>query len=170
VGRAGGRHRSERGGGSGSEEPGGIASSWPSRRMLFALRSLRIASILSTAWECFITTPDCEAAVKTLGKYLKPGGILAVWLYSGYNKWYRFSDFWRRYNAQMKPETLHSVLKVAVRFLYIRKRCCGKCRWWGVRPRVCCHHVFPVNRQSTPEARMLDTSLVFTEVPIQAYL
>jgi len=27
--------------------------------------------------------------VKTLGKYLKPGGILAVWLYSGYNKWYR---------------------------------------------------------------------------------
>ncbi|MFZ1129445.1 MAG: methyltransferase domain-containing protein, partial [Terriglobales bacterium] len=42
-------------------------------------------------------TPDCEAAVKTLDKYLKPGGLLVVWLYSGYNKWYRFSDFWRRY-------------------------------------------------------------------------
>jgi SAM-dependent methyltransferase len=41
-------------------------------------------------------TPDCEAAVKALDKYLKPGGLLVVWLYSGYNKWYRFSDFWRR--------------------------------------------------------------------------
>src|SRR3984893_14551378 len=40
-------------------------------------------------------TPDCEAAVKALDKYLKPGGLLVVWLYSGYNKWYRFSDFWR---------------------------------------------------------------------------
>ncbi len=71
-------------------------------------------------------TPDCEAAVKALDKYLKPGGILAVWLYSGYNKWYRFSDFYRRYTHTMKPEG-------AV------------------------HHVFPVNRQKDPEARMLDT-------------
>ena len=63
-------------------------------------------------------TPDCEAAVKALDKYLKPGGILAVWLYSGYNKWYRFSDFWRRYTSRMKPETLHSILKVAVPVFY----------------------------------------------------
>ncbi len=63
-------------------------------------------------------TPDCEAAVKTLDKYLKPGGLLVVWLYSGYNKWYRFSDFWRRYTHKMKPETLHRILKVAVPFFY----------------------------------------------------
>src|SRR5246127_1513324 len=63
-------------------------------------------------------TPDCEAAVKALEKYLKPGGLLVVWLYSGYKKWYRFSDFWRRYTHKMKPETLHGILKVAVPFFY----------------------------------------------------
>src|SRR5277367_430127 len=63
-------------------------------------------------------TPDCQAAVKSLDKYLKPGGILSVWLYSGYNKWYRFSDFWRQYTSRMKPETLHGILKVAVPVSY----------------------------------------------------
>src|SRR5229473_2010288 len=63
-------------------------------------------------------TPDCEKAVKVLPRFLKPGGTLAVWLYSGYNKWYRFSDFWRKYTHRMRPQTLHSVLKVAVPILY----------------------------------------------------
>jgi 2-polyprenyl-3-methyl-5-hydroxy-6-metoxy-1,4-benzoquinol methylase len=102
-------------------------------------------------------TPDCEAAVKTLGKYLKPGGILAVWLYSGYNKWYRFSDFWRRYTHKMKPETLHSVLKVAVPVLYNTQEVLRKVPLVGRPAAGLLHHVFPVNRQSTPEARMLDT-------------
>ncbi len=102
-------------------------------------------------------TPDCEAAVKTLGKYLKPGGILAVWLYSGYNKWYRFSDFWRRYTHKMKPETLHSVLKVAVPVLYNTQEMLRKVPLVGRPAAGLLHHVFPVNRQSTPEARMLDT-------------
>jgi 2-polyprenyl-3-methyl-5-hydroxy-6-metoxy-1,4-benzoquinol methylase len=102
-------------------------------------------------------TPDCEAAVKTLDKYLKPGGILAVWLYSGYNKWYRFSDFWRRYTSRMKPQTLHSILKVAVPVLYNTQQAFRKVPLVGRPAAGLLHHVFPVNRQKRPEARMLDT-------------
>lgn len=102
-------------------------------------------------------TPDCEAAVKTLDKYLKPGGILAVWLYSGYNKWYRFSDFWRRYTSRMKPETLHGILKVAVPVFYSTQQVLKKVPLVGRPAAGLVHHVFPVNCQKSPEARMLDT-------------
>ena len=102
-------------------------------------------------------TPDCEAAVKALDKYLKPGGLLVVWLYSGYNKWYRFSDFWRRYTHKMKPETLHGILKVAVPFFYNLQQGL-KCVPLVGRPAAgIVQHVFPVNHQKDPEARMLDT-------------
>src|ERR1700678_4564790 len=102
-------------------------------------------------------TPDCEAAVKALDKYLKPGGLLAVWLYSGYNKWYRFSDFWRRYTHRMKPKTLHGVLKVAVPVLYNLQQGLKRVPLVGRPVAGMVHHVFPVNRQKDPEARLLDT-------------
>jgi len=102
-------------------------------------------------------TPDCEAAVKALDKYLKPGGLLVVWLYSGYNKWYRFSDFWRRYTHRMKPKTLHGILKVAVPFFYNLQQGLKRVPLVGGPAAGLVHHVFPVNRQKDPEARMLDT-------------
>ena len=102
-------------------------------------------------------TPDCEAAVKALDKYLKPGGLLVVWLYSGYNKWYRFSDLWRRYTHKMKPETLHGILKVAVPFFYNLQQGLKRVPLVGRPAAGLVHHVFPVNRQKDPEARMLDT-------------
>jgi SAM-dependent methyltransferase len=102
-------------------------------------------------------TPDCEAAVKVLGQYLKPGGVLAVWLYSGYNKWYRFSDFWRRYTHRMKPERLHGMLRVAVPVFYHLEKGLRRVPFVGNAAAGAVHHVFPVNRQKDPEARMLDT-------------
>jgi len=102
-------------------------------------------------------TPDCQAAVKTLEKYLKPGGVLAVWLYSGYNKWYRFSDFWRRFTTKMKPERLHAILKVAVPFLYHLENGFRLIPLLGNPLGGLLHHIFPVNRHSDPEARTLDT-------------
>ena len=102
-------------------------------------------------------TPDCEAAVKALDKYLRPGGLLVVWLYSGYNKWYRFSDFWRRYTHKMKPQTLHGILKVAVPFFYNLQQGLKRVPLVGRPAAGIVHHVFPVNRQKDPEARMLDT-------------
>ncbi len=95
-------------------------------------------------------TPDC-------GKYLKPGGILAVWLYSGYNKWYRFSDFWRRYTTRMKPESLHAMLKIAVPFFYHLESGLRRVPVLGNPMGGLVHRVFPVNRQADPEARTLDT-------------
>jgi len=102
-------------------------------------------------------TPDCEAAVKSLEKFLKPGGILAVWLYSGYNKWYRFSDFYRRFTSKMKPQTLHGILKVAVPVVYNLEQGLRRIPLVGRSVGGAVHHVFPVNRQKDPEARMLDT-------------
>jgi len=102
-------------------------------------------------------TPDCEAAVKALPKFLKPGGYLAVWLYSGYNKWYRFSDIYRKVTNRMPPRLLHGILRVAVpvlngvdaglRFIPV----VGKPLAGAV------HHVFPVNRHLRREWRVLDT-------------
>lgn len=59
-------------------------------------------------------TPNCEQAVKNVVRYVKPGGTLAVWLYSAYNPWYRFSDFYRRFTSKMPATTLHGILSVAV--------------------------------------------------------
>jgi SAM-dependent methyltransferase len=102
-------------------------------------------------------TPDCEKAFKALPQYLKPGRTIAVWLYSGYNKWYRFSDFWRRYTHKMKPETLHSVLRVAVPVFYHLERGLRQLPWVGRPAAGAVHLIFPVNQQQDPEARMLDT-------------
>ncbi len=102
-------------------------------------------------------TPDCEAAVKALDEYLKPGGLLVVSLYSGYNKWYRFSDFWRRYTHKMKPQTLHGILKVAVPFFYNLQQGLKRVPLVSRPAAGIVHHLFPVNRQKDPEARMLDT-------------
>jgi len=102
-------------------------------------------------------TPDCERAVKALPKYLNPGGTLAVWLYSGYNKWYRFSDLYRRVTPRMSPRVLHRMLTVVVPVLYGVDR---GLRWIpvvGAPLAGAVHHVFPVNRNPRPEWRMLDT-------------
>ncbi|MFZ1132956.1 MAG: hypothetical protein WAN38_19410, partial [Terriglobales bacterium] len=80
-----------------------------------------------------------------------------VWLYSGYNKWYRFSDFWRRYTHKMKPENLHRILKFAVPFFYNLNQGLKRVPLLGPPLAGAIHHVFPVNRQKDPEARMLDT-------------
>jgi 2-polyprenyl-3-methyl-5-hydroxy-6-metoxy-1,4-benzoquinol methylase len=102
-------------------------------------------------------TPDCEQAVKVLPQFLKPGGTLAVWLYSGYNKWYRFTDIYRKYTHRLSPTTLHRLLKVAVPFFYHLDRFVSAIPVIGKPMGGVIHHVFPVNRQSDPEARVLDT-------------
>jgi SAM-dependent methyltransferase len=102
-------------------------------------------------------TPDCEAAVKVLPQFLRPGGIMAVWLYSGYNKWYRFTDIYRRFTHRMPAPALHRLLRVAVPVLYHLDRGLRVVPWVGRPFAGLIHHVFPVNRQSDPEARILDT-------------
>jgi 2-polyprenyl-3-methyl-5-hydroxy-6-metoxy-1,4-benzoquinol methylase len=59
-------------------------------------------------------TPDCERAFKVLPRLLKPGGRIAIWLYSAYNPWYRMSDVYRRVTRKMKPQTLHKLCRAVI--------------------------------------------------------
>lgn len=52
-------------------------------------------------------TPDCERAFKMLPRLLKPGGRIAIWLYSGYNHWYRMSDVYRKVTRRMPRRLLY---------------------------------------------------------------
>ena len=54
-------------------------------------------------------TPDCEGAFKILPGLLKPGGRIAIWLYSRYNSWYRMSDIYRKVTRRMPPRLLHAL-------------------------------------------------------------
>lgn len=54
-------------------------------------------------------TPDCERAFKMLPGLLKPGGQIAIWLYSRYNRWYRMSDIYRKVTRRMPPRLLHAL-------------------------------------------------------------
>jgi SAM-dependent methyltransferase len=102
-------------------------------------------------------TPDCEKALKSLPQYLKPGGTLAVWLYSGYNNWYRFSDFYRKITIRVPIRLLHRFFRVIVPSFYgldcglraiplVGKPLAGLIR-----------HLFPVSLTRNPEVRILDT-------------
>lgn len=102
-------------------------------------------------------TPDCEKAFKSLPQYLKPGGTIAIWLYSGYNKWYRFSDQYRKVTHRMSPRALHQFFSVAVPFFYWMERGIRVVPFIGKPAAGLFRHVFPVNRQPDAEARVLDT-------------
>jgi len=54
-------------------------------------------------------TPDCERAFKSLPGLLKPGGRIAIWLYSRYNNWYKMSDVYRKVTRRMSPRLLHKL-------------------------------------------------------------
>ena len=54
-------------------------------------------------------TPDCQAAFKALPGLLKPGGRIAIWLYSRYNPWYRMSDIYRKVTRRMPSRLLYTL-------------------------------------------------------------
>lgn len=66
-------------------------------------------------------TPNCERAFKSLPPLLKPGGSIAIWLYSAYNNWYKFSDIYRKVTHRMSPRLLHALCYVAVPLYYVRR-------------------------------------------------
>jgi SAM-dependent methyltransferase len=102
-------------------------------------------------------TPDCEKAFKVLPQYLKPGGSIAIWLYSGYNKWYRFSDQYRKITHRMTIPRLHRFLRVLVPFFYWLDRGLRVIPVAGRPLAGLIHLVFPVSRNPNPEVRVLDT-------------
>lgn len=102
-------------------------------------------------------TPNCEKAFKSLPQYLKPGGSLGVWLYSGYNKWYRFSDFYRKVTHRLSTRSLHRFFRVAVPVLYRTDRMLRHIPGLGRPLAGVVHHVFPISLNHNSELRLLDT-------------
>jgi len=101
-------------------------------------------------------TPNCELAFKALPRLLKPGGTIVVWLYSGYNRWYRFSDVYRRLTCRMPQRWLHALCRVAVPLYYVHKGL----RRVPVIGRVCSgglYQLLPISLHPKADARVLDT-------------
>jgi len=102
-------------------------------------------------------TPDCEKAFKTLPQYLKPGGKIAVWLYSGYNNWYRLSDHYRKITHRVPIRVLHNFFRIAVPLLYWLDRGLRVIPLIGRPIAGVIHYLFPVSLVPNPEVRILDT-------------
>jgi SAM-dependent methyltransferase len=102
-------------------------------------------------------TPDCERAFKGLPRYLKSGGTIAIWLYSGYNKWYRFSDIYRKITSLLSTRALHNFLRVVVPVFYYIDRGLRLLPWIGRPLAGLVHHIFPVSLAPTPERRLVGT-------------
>jgi len=101
-------------------------------------------------------TPNCEQAFKCLPRFLKPGGTIILWVYSGYNRWYRMSDLYRRVTHRLPSRGLHALCHVAVPLYYVHK---GLRRLPGVgRPLSNLLHVaLPISLHPNAAMRVLDT-------------
>ena len=101
-------------------------------------------------------TPDCEAAVKSLPQFLKPGGELAVWLYSAYNPWYRMSDVYRHVTRRMSPRLLHTLCSGTIP-LYAVHRVLRKIPLAGRPASGALRYLIPMSFNKDPQWRVLDT-------------
>jgi hypothetical protein len=88
---------------------------------------------------------------------LKPEGSIAVWLYSGYNKWYRFSDQYRKITHRMSTRSLDRFLRLVVPVLYHVDRALHAIPLIGRPLAAAIHHLFPASQHPEPETRILDT-------------
>ena len=66
-------------------------------------------------------TPDCERSFKLLPKLLKPGGSIAIWLYSAYVRWYRMSDVYRKFTTKLSPKSLHALCAAFDPLYYVHR-------------------------------------------------
>jgi 2-polyprenyl-3-methyl-5-hydroxy-6-metoxy-1,4-benzoquinol methylase len=101
-------------------------------------------------------TPDCEQAFKLLPKLLKPGGSIAIWLYSAYVRWYRMSDVYRKFTTKLSPKSLHA-LCVATDPLYYVHRGLKFIPGIGSFFSGMLAYAFPMNDNPKREWRLLDT-------------
>jgi ubiquinone/menaquinone biosynthesis C-methylase UbiE len=101
-------------------------------------------------------TPDCEQAFKCIPRLLKPGGSVAIWLYSAYNRWYRMSDVYRRFTTKLSAQSLHR-LCVAVDSLYYVHRGLRRVPVIGSFLSGILKYLVPMNMHPSREWRILDT-------------
>lgn len=101
-------------------------------------------------------TPDCERAFKMLPALLKPEGTIAIWLYSGYNKWYRMSDIYRHATSRMSPRLLLGLCQIA-RPMYHVHRALARVPVVGRPISGALRFLLPTNQATDPTRRVLNT-------------
>ena len=101
-------------------------------------------------------TPDCEHSFKCLPRLLKPGGTVAIWLYSAYVRWYRMSDIYRKFTTKLSPQSLHKLCAVFDPLYYVH-RILGRIPVVGRSLSSALANLVPMNLQPSREWRLLDT-------------
>jgi SAM-dependent methyltransferase len=101
-------------------------------------------------------TPNCEQAFKQLPRLMKPGGGIAIWLYSAYNRWYRFSDLYRKVTRRMPPKLLHSLCYATIP-LYGFHKVVRKIPLVGKPVSGVVRYVIPMSFDEDARWRVLDT-------------
>lgn len=93
-------------------------------------------------------TPDCRASFLSLLRLLKPGGKIAIWLYS--LEAYRFSrsERYRRLTTRLPPRILYGLCSVAVPYYYLTRM-----PWLGSR----FYNLLPISLHPDRRWRQLDT-------------
>ncbi len=93
-------------------------------------------------------TPDTRAAFEQLPPLLRPGGKIAIWVYSSERSfWYRSSDFYRRATTRMDDERLLKLCRAIAPLGRLYRTRLGR----YLTP------VLPVSNHPDPEWRVLDT-------------
>lgn len=59
-------------------------------------------------------TPDTAAAVRSIASLVKPGGILAIWVYQRAN-WYLMADLYRHITKRMSDQSLYRLCRAMAR-------------------------------------------------------
>jgi SAM-dependent methyltransferase len=101
-------------------------------------------------------TRNCEEALKKLPSLLKPGGVIAVWLYSAYNRWYRCSDIYRKLTRRMPPRLLHALCYSAIP-LYGLYTGLQRIPLIGRPMSAVLNYLIPISQNEDPQYRVLDT-------------
>jgi SAM-dependent methyltransferase len=101
-------------------------------------------------------TPNCEQAFKCLPALLKPGGRIAIWVYSGYNPWYRMADVYRKLTRRMPHKAVYWLSHVAVPMYHVH-RILGAIPVVGRPMSGLIKLLLPLSYHPDPEWRILDT-------------
>jgi SAM-dependent methyltransferase len=101
-------------------------------------------------------TPNCERAFKVLPRLLKPGGTIAIWLYSGYNKWYRFSDLYRRATHHIPSQWLRVLCHISLPLYYVHSAL-RRIPVAGRPVSALLYQLLPISLHPNTEMRVLDT-------------
>jgi ubiquinone/menaquinone biosynthesis C-methylase UbiE len=66
-------------------------------------------------------TPDCHAAFAALPRLLKPGGQIAIWLYSAYSDNLKLNELYRQLTTKLPTRVLYGLSHLAVPAYYAFK-------------------------------------------------